>query len=78
MFSGPGERDLVILRNYTEIKWPSAAIESRDVRMVVYGDSSPNGHSAMAKCVGYTVGVAAKMLLEGKMNLSFFIFVIVR
>ncbi|XP_064633464.1 alpha-aminoadipic semialdehyde synthase, mitochondrial-like isoform X3 [Lineus longissimus] len=65
---GPGERDLVILRNLTEVKWPNAATELRDVRLVVYGDSAPNGHSAMAKCVGYTVGVAANMLLEGEIQ----------
>lgn len=35
--------------------------------MVAYGD--PNGYSAMAKTVGYTAAIAAKMILQGKQNL---------
>lgn len=35
--------------------------------MVAYGD--PNGYSAMAKTVGYTGAIAAKMILQGEQRL---------
>ncbi|XP_074644875.1 alpha-aminoadipic semialdehyde synthase, mitochondrial-like [Tubulanus polymorphus] len=63
---GPGERDLVVMRNLIDFQWSSGATEQRDTRLVVYGD--PNGHSAMAKCVGYTAGIGAKMILEGEIQ----------
>lgn len=36
---------------------------------MVYGDI--NGHSAMAKTVGYPAAIAAKMILDGKILLTF-------
>ena len=40
----------------------------RGVNFVVYGDI--DGHSAMAKTVGYPAAIAAKMILDGKTFIS--------
>ncbi|XP_057655384.1 alpha-aminoadipic semialdehyde synthase, mitochondrial isoform X1 [Diorhabda carinulata] len=60
------ERDLVILRHEVEIVWPNNKTESRGINLVVYGDS--NGHSAMAKTVGYPTAIATKMVLDGEIQ----------
>jgi alpha-aminoadipic semialdehyde synthase len=62
----PGERDVTIMRHTIGIEWPGGKQETRDINLVVYGD--PNGYTAMAKCVGYPLGIAAKMLLEGEIQ----------
>ncbi|UYV78980.1 AASS [Cordylochernes scorpioides] len=36
------------------------------INLVVYGD--PEGHSAMAKTVGYPAGIAARMVLDGEIQ----------
>lgn len=61
-----GERDIIIMRHNIGIEWPSGEKEMRNINLVVYGD--PNGYSAMAKCVGYPAGIAAKMVLEGEIQ----------
>lgn len=61
-----GERDLVIMRHDIGVEWPGGDHEMRNINLVVYGD--PNGYSAMAKCVGYPAGIAAKMVLEGEIQ----------
>ncbi|XP_050499676.1 alpha-aminoadipic semialdehyde synthase, mitochondrial [Diabrotica virgifera virgifera] len=60
------ERDLVILRHDVGIVWPDHKIENRGINLVVYGDS--NGHSAMAKTVGYPTAIATKMILDGEIQ----------
>lgn len=62
----PGERDVAIMRHTVGIEWPGGSEETREINLVVYGD--PNGYTAMAKCVGYPLGIAAKMLLEGEIQ----------
>lgn len=67
------ERDLVILRHEIGISWPDRN-EVRGINFVVYGDA--NGHSAMAKTVGYPVAIATKMILDGmitRINRSIFL-----
>ena len=61
-----GERDVAIMRHSIGIDWPAGKQEIREINLVVYGD--PNGYTAMAKCVGYPLGIAAKMLLEGEIQ----------
>ncbi|KAF5307902.1 hypothetical protein FQR65_LT06469 [Abscondita terminalis] len=60
------ERDLVILRHDIGIAWPDNRRETRGINFVVYGDS--NGHSAMAKTVGYPAAIATKMVLDGEIQ----------
>ncbi|XP_077536251.1 alpha-aminoadipic semialdehyde synthase, mitochondrial-like [Haemaphysalis longicornis] len=62
----PGERDVVIMRHDIGIEWPNGKKEMRNIDMVAYGD--PNGYSAMAKTVGYTAAIAAKMILQGEIQ----------
>ncbi|KAJ8965272.1 hypothetical protein NQ314_004235 [Rhamnusium bicolor] len=57
------ERDIIILRHDIGILWPDNRKETRGINFVVYGDS--NGHSAMAKTVGYPAAIATKMILDG-------------
>lgn len=64
LYIGKDERDLVILRHEISIVWPDNSKEERGINLVVYGDI--NGHSAMAKTVGFPVAIAAKMILDGK------------
>ena len=42
--------------------------ETRQISMICYGD--PAGHSAMARTVGLPIGIATKMVLEGKLNMA--------
>jgi alpha-aminoadipic semialdehyde synthase len=57
---------VTILRHEIGIEWPTGDQEIRSINLVVYGD--PCGYTAMAKCVGYPLGIAAKMLLEGEIQ----------
>lgn len=63
---GKNERDLVILRHEVGITWPGNKKESRGINFVVYGDT--NGHSAMAKTVGFPAAIATKMILDGEIQ----------
>ncbi|XP_044742743.1 alpha-aminoadipic semialdehyde synthase, mitochondrial [Chrysoperla carnea] len=63
---GKNERDLVILRHEIDITWPDNRKESRGINFVVYGEE--NGHSAMAKTVGYPTAIAVKMILDGEIQ----------
>ncbi|KAF5278354.1 hypothetical protein FQA39_LY05843 [Lamprigera yunnana] len=60
------ERDLVILRHDIGILWPDNRREARGINFVAYGDL--NGHSAMAKTVGYPTAIATKMVLDGEIQ----------
>nr|DBA31242.1 TPA: hypothetical protein GDO54_007120 [Pyxicephalus adspersus] len=63
---GPGERDMIVMRNDVGIKHPSGHLEAKNISLVVYGDV--NGYSAMAKTVGYPTAIAAKMVLDGEID----------
>ncbi|XP_042323447.1 alpha-aminoadipic semialdehyde synthase, mitochondrial isoform X1 [Sceloporus undulatus] len=63
---GPGERDMIVMRNEIGLKHPSGHLEDKYVSLVVYGDDK--GYSAMAKTVGYPTAIAAKMVLDGEIN----------
>nr|XP_023029105.1 alpha-aminoadipic semialdehyde synthase, mitochondrial isoform X2 [Leptinotarsa decemlineata] len=60
------ERDIIILRHDVGVLWPDNKKETRGINFVVYGDI--NGHSAMAKTVGYPAAIAAKMILDGEIQ----------
>ncbi|KAM3925192.1 alpha-aminoadipic semialdehyde synthase, mitochondrial [Leptodactylus fuscus] len=63
---GPGERDMIVMRNDVGIRHPSGHLESKNISLVVYGEV--NGYSAMAKTVGYPAAIAAKMVLDGEIE----------
>ncbi|XP_034983008.1 alpha-aminoadipic semialdehyde synthase, mitochondrial [Zootoca vivipara] len=63
---GPGERDMIVMRNEIGLKHPSGHLEDKYVNLVVYGDDK--GYSAMAKTVGYPTAIAAKMVLDGEID----------
>nr|XP_006122637.2 alpha-aminoadipic semialdehyde synthase, mitochondrial [Pelodiscus sinensis] len=65
---GAGERDMVIMRNEIGIKHPSGHLEDKFISLVVYGDDK--GYSAMAKTVGYPTAIAARMVLEGEIDVK--------
>ncbi|XP_036086878.1 alpha-aminoadipic semialdehyde synthase, mitochondrial isoform X5 [Rousettus aegyptiacus] len=62
---GPGEKDMIVMRDSFGIRHPSGHLESKTINLVVYGDTK--GFSAMAKTVGLPTAMAAKMLLDGKL-----------
>ncbi|XP_053525944.1 alpha-aminoadipic semialdehyde synthase, mitochondrial isoform X4 [Artibeus jamaicensis] len=63
---GPGEKDMIVMRDSFGIRHPSGHLESKTIDLVVYGDV--NGFSAMAKTVGLPTAMAAKMLLDGEIQ----------
>ncbi|KAG8524529.1 Alpha-aminoadipic semialdehyde synthase, mitochondrial, partial [Galemys pyrenaicus] len=63
---GPGEKDMIVMRDSFGIRHPSGHLENKTIDLVVYGDV--NGFSAMAKTVGFPTAMAAKMLLDGEIR----------
>ncbi|XP_036912409.1 alpha-aminoadipic semialdehyde synthase, mitochondrial-like [Sturnira hondurensis] len=63
---GPGEKDMIVMRDSFGIRHPSGHLENKTIDLVVYGDV--NGFSAMAKTVGLPTAMAAKMLLDGEIQ----------
>ncbi|XP_026931156.2 alpha-aminoadipic semialdehyde synthase, mitochondrial isoform X3 [Acinonyx jubatus] len=63
---GPGEKDMIVMRDSFGIRHPSGHLENKTIDLVVYGDV--NGFSAMAKTVGLPTAMAAKMLLDGEIK----------
>ncbi|KAI9820870.1 MAG: hypothetical protein M1832_003503 [Thelocarpon impressellum] len=59
----PGERDLVMLQHKFVVEQNDGKTETITSTLELLGD--PNGHSAMAKSVGVTCGVASQLLLDG-------------
>ena len=60
----PGERDIIIMHHEIDYTWPNGKKENKTLDFIQYGDV--NGMSAMAKTVGLTAAIAAKMVLESK------------
>ena len=56
----------MLLNNQIEIEWPDSKIETREINLVTYGD--PKGYSAMARTVSVPAAIAAKMILDGKLE----------
>lgn len=64
LWSGKGERDMIMMRNDIGLRHLTGELETRHISLVVYGDH--NGFSAMAKTVGYPAAIAARMVLDGQ------------
>ena len=61
---GPGERDMIVMQHEIRFLLPGQVEQTTSVGLVAYGD--PDGHSAMARTVGYPLGIVAQMILNGK------------
>ncbi|KAK7102221.1 alpha-aminoadipic semialdehyde synthase, mitochondrial-like isoform X2 [Littorina saxatilis] len=64
----PEERDMIVMQHDITYQLPGQREETKRVGLVVYGD--PGGHSAMAKTVGYPLGIVAQMILKGEIKQS--------
>ncbi|KAK6217341.1 saccharopine dehydrogenase [Colletotrichum tabaci] len=64
----PGERDLVMLQHRFVVEWRDGRRETITSTLELLGD--PDGHSAMARAVGVTCGIAAQLLLDGEPALN--------
>ena len=62
----PDDKDMIVMSHRIEYKLQEKKIQLQST-MVCEGDDSL--HTAMAKTVGLPIGIAAKMLLEGKVKL---------
>ncbi|XP_038608296.1 alpha-aminoadipic semialdehyde synthase, mitochondrial [Tachyglossus aculeatus] len=65
---GPGEKDMILMRDRFGIRHPSGHLEDKTIDLVVYGEV--NGFSAMAKTVGLPAAMAARMLLDGEIQVK--------
>ena len=55
---------MIVMQHLIQYKMPGQRESVESVGLVVYGD--PAGHSAMAKTVGFPVGIVAHMMLKGR------------
>lgn len=63
----PGERDMTVMQHDITVKFADQQpTETIRVGLCVYGD--PGGYTAMAKTVGYPVGMAVEMILKGEIQ----------
>ncbi|MFC2079358.1 saccharopine dehydrogenase C-terminal domain-containing protein [Candidatus Bipolaricaulota bacterium] len=63
----PGERDMLVMQHEFVAKYPDRT-EKTTATMVDYG--IPNGDSSMSRLVGLPAAVAARMILQGEINLT--------
>uniref|UniRef100_A0A0N5CDR4 Saccharopine dehydrogenase n=1 Tax=Strongyloides papillosus TaxID=174720 RepID=A0A0N5CDR4_STREA len=60
------EQDLVILNHDIGAEMPNGKFIKHRISLTAYGD--PNGHSAMAKTVGYTTAIVSHMVANGEIQ----------
>ena len=63
----PGERDMLVMQHEFVVEYPDRT-EKIASTMVDYG--IPNGDSSMSRLVGLPAAVAARMILQGEINLT--------
>ncbi|KAJ2080430.1 saccharopine dehydrogenase (NADP+, L-glutamate-forming) [Coemansia sp. RSA 988] len=66
MMYGEGERDMIILQHKFEVENKDGSHNTRTSVTLMYGE--PNGFQAMAKTVGVPCGIAAQLILDGKLT----------
>jgi len=64
---GPGERDMLVMQHEFVAEYPDRT-EKMTSTMVNYG--IPNGDSSMSRLVGLPAAVAARMILQGEIQLT--------
>jgi len=60
------ERDMILLQHELDVEWESGKKEKLKSTLIAFGEAS--GETAMAKTVGYPLGIAAELLAEGKIK----------
>uniref|UniRef100_A0A0N5A3W0 Saccharopine dehydrogenase n=1 Tax=Parastrongyloides trichosuri TaxID=131310 RepID=A0A0N5A3W0_PARTI len=60
------EQDLVILNHDISAEMPNGEYAKHRISLTTYGE--PNGHSAMAKTVGYTTAIVSHMVVSGEIQ----------
>ena len=60
------DRDMVVMQHYFEYTSQDSSSHRSSSTMIVYGDDAVN--TAMAKTVGLPLGIAARLILEGKIK----------
>jgi len=61
----PGERDMIIVHNEMDVRFPDRK-EKQISSMIVKGN--PDGDSAMSRAVSLPAAIAARLILEGKIS----------
>ncbi|KAK1715659.1 saccharopine dehydrogenase [Colletotrichum lupini] len=64
----PDERDLVMLQHKFIVEWKDGSRETITSTLELFGE--PGGHSAMARTVGVTCGIATQLLMDGEPALN--------
>jgi saccharopine dehydrogenase-like NADP-dependent oxidoreductase len=66
----PNDKDMIVMLHEIEYETPDAGFPPTKIEssLVVKGENSL--HTAMAKTVGLPLGIAAKMILNGKINMT--------
>ena len=62
---GAGERDMVVMANQFQAKWPDGSRSAIEAKLIRMGLATAD-YSAMAECVGTPCALAAELLLSGK------------
>jgi saccharopine dehydrogenase-like NADP-dependent oxidoreductase len=63
-----GQRDMVVLRDQFEVSYPDGRKERHTSLLVDYG--IPGGDSATSRTVSLPAAIAARMVLEGQIDLT--------
>ena len=63
----PGDKDMIVMMHEVEYS-VDAKTQYLNSSLIVQGED--NVHTAMAKTVGLPLGIATRLILEGKLNLT--------
>jgi saccharopine dehydrogenase-like NADP-dependent oxidoreductase len=63
-----GERDLLIMHHEFEVKYPD--LPTKRIQSTLIDRGIPEGHTSMARTVGYPVGIAASLIAKGRIDLK--------
>eukprot|EP00755_Sulcionema_specki_P003724 Sspe_Gene.28348::Locus_12786_Transcript_1_1_Confidence_1.000_Length_1448::g.28348::m.28348 len=63
----PGEKDMIVMKHTYEVEYPDRT-EYLSTQLVDYG--LDDGTTSMSRTVGIPVAIAARLVLEGKINLT--------
>jgi len=60
------ERDMILLQHELEVEWGPNKMQTLKSTLIAFGDAS--GETAMAKTVGYPLGIAAELVADKKIT----------
>ena len=60
------ERDMILLQHVFEVEWADGKNETMKSILIAFGENS--SESAMSKTVGYPLGIAAQLILNGEIS----------